>query len=197
MLREGLPRTQQREPIRLNATREEDEATPFRIVLTEAKEQNEFYIVYEKYSFVQSSGETAEPRQLARRYHHLLEWKVASQSLPLNWKERHIPLGITSALPRQCEEPVPQLLAFDFDPKRRIASLFCAVLYTARVLQLSILTLGLVDTKSTLFSAVDNDIRRMVILELEFVRTDRTQIRTELPMFQPAVHPETLETTIP
>lgn len=53
-----------KENLRLNATREEDEATPFRIVLTEAKEQNEFSIVYEKYSFVQSSGETAEPRQL-------------------------------------------------------------------------------------------------------------------------------------
>lgn len=108
-----------------------------------------------------------------RYRHQLLKWKVPSHSLPLKWKENSIPLGITSALPRQCEEPVPQLLAFGFDLQRGIASLFCEVPYTARVLQLSILTLGLVDAKSTLFSAVDNDIRRMVILEFVL-----TEIRT-------------------
>lgn len=88
--------------------------------------------------------------------------------------------------------------------------MFSAAPCTARVLQLSSWTLGFMDSKSTLFTAVDTVFRRMVILEFstetlrmnkvikrpikEIRRPNREMRSTNI--FQPAVDPETLGRTI-
>ena len=84
---------------------------------------------------------------------------------------RNFPVGIASVLPWLWEEQAPHHLTFRFDPKGRIASLFCMPPYTTGVLQLKMLSPGFVDTEATSSAAVDSDFSWMVILQLKFTST--------------------------
>ena len=146
-------------------------------------------------SILYTKWRTHTPQAIIRCHDHCLPKGRATSC-------NHL-LGTTSAHPSQCGEPVPHL-AFGWDPLRRIACLCCAVPWKVALRpRLRILTVGLVDKKST--SSIveeDTDCGGMAILQFgQSTNVKQSQTVPRNPstphhtLLQLAVHLEMLGST--